>query len=126
MLEQGAERSPENSPALRKLAVMLRAEQLANERLARNYLVQQRDSSSDPRLREMLDKRVQRLEGLLVLREAQRAYEKDHGPLQEIPQLVEQGLLPMIPIDPLRLGYELKDGLIQLQKLKIAGMENQP
>lgn len=126
VLETGAERSPQNAAAMRKLAVMLRAEQFADERLALNYLVQQRDSSVDPKLKDMLDKRVIRLQGLIQLREAQRQYESEQGPLTDLQQLVDRGLLDELPTDPLRLGYELRDGSIELKKLKIAGLEEQP
>jgi hypothetical protein len=126
VLELGAQRWPENAAPLRKLAVMLQAESFADERLALNYLIQQRDTSADPALRQMLDKRVQRLQGLLSLREAQRRYEASHGPLGGLQQLVAQGVLDSLPVDPLRLGYELRDGRIVLKKLKIAGMEEQP
>ncbi len=126
MLEIGAERSTQNTAAMRKLAVMLRAEQFADERLALNYLIQQRDSAVDPKLRDMLDKRVIRLQGLIALREAQRRYEQTHGPLMALDQLVEQHLIDSLPTDPLRLGYELRDGHIDLKKLKIAGLEEQP
>lgn len=125
VLELGAQRSPENAAGLRKLGVMLRAESFADEQLALNYLLQQRDAARDPKLRDMLDARVQRLKGLLVLRDAQRRFEAEHGLLQKLEQLVEYGLLPALPEDPLRLGYELKDGRIILKKLKIAGMEDQ-
>ncbi|TYP63309.1 hypothetical protein [Stutzerimonas stutzeri] len=126
VLEIGAERSPQNAAAMRKLAVMLRAEQFADERLALNYLIQQRDSAADPKLHDMLDKRVIRLQGLIALREAQRSYEREHGPLLALEQLVEQSLIESLPADPLRLGYELRDGRIELKKLKIAGLEEQP
>lgn len=126
MLDLGAERSTQNAAAMRKLAVMLRAEQFADERLALNYLIQQRDSAADPKLRDMLDKRVIRLQGLIALRDAQRRYEQTHGPLTSLDQLVEQRLLDSLPTDPLRLGYELRDGHIELKKLKIAGLEEQP
>lgn len=121
-----AERWPDNAAVLRRLAITLRSEQFSDERLAVNYLTHQRDSTDDPKLRDMLDKRVVRLQGLVELREAQRVYEKSYGPLQGIQQLVERGVLSVIPVDPLRLGYELKGGLIQLKKLKIAGAENLP
>lgn len=126
VLEIGAQRSPQNAAAMRKLAVMLRAEQFADERLALNYVTQQRDNASDPKLREMLDKRVIRLQGLIELREAQRRYEQGHGPLTTLDQLVEQHLIESLPNDPLRLGYELRNGRIELKKLKIAGLEEQP
>ncbi|TCD23158.1 hypothetical protein E0D86_10440 [Pseudomonas sp. IC_126] len=126
MLEIGAQRSTDNAAAMQKLAVMLRAEQFADERLALNYLIQQRDSSPDPKLEDMLDKRVVRLQGLIQLREAQRQYEGEHGSLTDLQLLVDRGILDQLPVDPLRLGYELRDGHIELKKLKIAGLEEQP
>ncbi len=126
VLEIGARRSTDNAAAMQKLAVMLRAEQFADERLALNYLIQQRDSSVDPKLKDMLDKRVIRLQGLIQLREAQRQYESEQGPLTDLQQLVDRGLLDELPNDPLRLGYELRAGSIELKKLKIAGLEEQP
>jgi hypothetical protein len=126
VLELGAQRSPENAAGLRKLAVMLQAETFADEKLALNYLTQQRDAASDPKLRAMLDQRVIRLQGLVALREAQRRFDAKNGSLARLEQLVEAGLLPALPVDPLRLGYELREGKIILKKLKIAGMEDQP
>ncbi|WP_226685525.1 hypothetical protein [Stutzerimonas stutzeri] len=126
VLEIGARRSTDNAAAMQKLAVMLRAEQFADERLALNYLIQQRDSSVDPKLKDMLDKRVIRLQGLIQLRDAQRQYESEQGPLTDLQQLLDRGLLDELPNDPLRLGYELRDGSIELKKLKIAGLEEQP
>ena len=126
VLEIGAQRSTQNAAAMQKLAVMLRAEQFADERLALNYLIQQRDSASDPKLQDMLDKRVIRLQGLIALREAQRRYEREHGPLLALEQLVEQRMIGSLPEDPLRLGYELRDGHVELKKLKIAGLEERP
>ncbi|MDH0121437.1 hypothetical protein [Stutzerimonas stutzeri] len=126
VLEIGAQRSIQNAAAMRKLAVMLRAEQFADERLALNYLVQQRDSATDPKLRDMLDKRVIRLQGLIYLREAQRRYEADQGPLADLQQLISQGAIAELPTDPLRLGYELRNGRVELKRLKIAGSEEQP
>lgn len=126
MLEIGAGRSTQNGAAMQKLAIMLRTEQFADERLALNYLIQQRDSASDTKLRDMLDKRVIRLQGLIALRDAQRRYEGEHGPLMTLEQLVEQHLIESLPTDPLRLGYELRDGHVELKKLKIVGLEEQP
>jgi len=126
VLQIGAQRSTHNAAAMQKLAVMLRAEQFADERLALNYLIQQRDSATDPKLRDMLDKRVIRLQRLIYLREAQRRYEADHGPLADLQQLIGHGIIAELPTDPLRLGYELRDGRIELKKLKIAGLEEQP
>lgn len=126
MLEIAAGRSTQNAAAMQKLAIMLRVDQFADERLALNYLIQQRDSAADPKLQDMLDKRVIRLQGLIALRDAQRRYEGEHGPLMTLDQLVEQHLIESLPTDPLRLGYELRDGHVELKKLKIAGLEEQP
>lgn len=125
ILELGAQRSPENAASLRRLAIMLRAESFADEKLALEYLTRQRDAASDPRLHDLLDKRVVRLQGLVTLREAQRLFEASNGALASLEQLVEFGLLPALPEDPLRLGYELHEGQIILKKIKIAGMEDQ-
>ena len=124
-LELAAQRSTANSAGFRKLAVMLQAETFADEQLALDYLTRQRDAASDPKLRGMLDKRVVRLQGLVILREAQRRFEAKNGALARLEQLVEAGLLSALPDDPLRLGYELREGQIILKKLKIAGMEDQ-
>ncbi|WP_244973823.1 hypothetical protein [Ectopseudomonas mendocina] len=126
-LELAAERATDNAAGFRKLAVMLRAESFADEKLALNYLIQQRDDArGDSKLFQMLDKRVVRLQGLIDLRSAQRRYESQHGLLSDLVQLVSSGELSAIPEDPLRLGYELKNGQIILKKMQIAGMEEQP
>jgi len=126
VLEIGAQRATHNAAGMLKMAVMLRAEQFADERLALDYLTHQRDSSTDPKLKDMLAKRVIRLQGLIDLRAAQRRFEAEHGPLASLEQLVEAGTLAALPADPLRLGYELREGHIELKKLKIAGLEEQP
>ena len=126
ILELGAQRSPENAASLRRLAIMLQAESFADEKLALDYLARQRDAASDPRLRAMLDQRVARLQGLIALRQAQRHFETSNGALASLDQLVEFGLLPILPEDPVGLGYELREGQIILRKIKIVGMEDQP
>ncbi|WP_061240497.1 hypothetical protein [Ectopseudomonas composti] len=126
-LDLAAERATDNAAGFRKLAVMLRAESFADEKLALDYLIRQRDAAhNDPKLQQMLDKRVVRLQGLVSLRDAQRRFESENGSLQNLGQLVDYGLLTSLPEDPLRLGYELKDGRIILKKLQIAGIEDQP
>ena len=122
-LELAAQRSTENAAGFRKLAVMLRAESFADEELALAYLVKQRDAARyDPKLQQMLDKRVVRLRGLVALRAAKRRFEVGGRLLSDLQQLVDAGLLEKIPEDPLRLGYELRDGRIILKKLKVAGV----
>lgn len=125
-LEISAQRWPVNAASLRRMAIMLRAESFNDAQLALNYLQQQRDGTRDPRLRGMLGQRVVRLQGLVALREAQRRFEAKNGGLVSLDQLVASGLLPALPDDPLRLGYELRQGQIILKKMKIAGVEDQP
>lgn len=122
-LELAAERSSNNAVSFRKLAIMLRAESIPDEKLALDFLIGQRDTAGDAKLREVLDKRVVRLTGLVVLREAQRKYEAGRGPLSSLDQLIDGGVLQSLPEDPLRLGYELRAGKIYLKRLAIAGME---
>lgn len=123
-LELAAQRATGNAAGFRKLAVMLQAESFADEQLALDYLIKQRDAArSDPKLLQMLDKRVVRLQGLVELRAAQRHFEADGRSLSNLQQLVDAGLLSAIPDDPLRLGYEMRDGRIVLKKMKIAGLE---
>jgi hypothetical protein len=50
-LELAAQRATENAAGFRKLAVMLRAESFADESLALEYLVRQRDAARDSKLR---------------------------------------------------------------------------
>lgn len=126
-LELAAHRATDNAAGFHKLSAVLQAESFTDEKLALDYLIQQRDAArDDPKLHQMLDKRVVRLRGLVILREVQRRFESKYGSLQRLEQLVEHDLLSALPEDPLRLGYELRDGRIELRKLKIAGMEEQP
>ena len=124
-LEEAASRATANAAGFRKFAIMLKTEQIQDERLALEYLQAERDKSSDPKLKDMLAKRVQRLQGLVTLREAQRRFEVRVGsPLAAPEQLFESGLLTAFPEDPLKLGYEFVDGRFVLKKLKVAGVED--
>lgn len=126
-LEEAASRSTDNAAGFRKLAVMIQVEQIADERLALEFLNRERDQARDPKLKDMLAKRAVRLSGLVQLREAQRVYEKRNGiSLREPQQLIDSGLLKAFPEDPLRLGYEFLEGRFMLRKLQVAGAEERP
>ncbi len=126
-LEEAAKRATGNAAGFRKLAVMIQVEQIADERLALEFLNRERDQARDPKLKDMLAKRAVRLSGLVQLREAQRVYEKRNGmPLREPQQLIDSGLLKAFPEDPLRLGYEFLEGRFMLRKLQVAGAEERP
>jgi hypothetical protein len=119
-LEQAAQRSSNNSAAFRNLSIMLAAGKINDTRLAIEMIQRERDEAKDPVLKEMLDKRVVRLTGLLTLREAQASFEKRYNkPLLQPQELLESGLLKGFPDDPLRLGYEFRDQTFHLRQMKI-------
>ena len=123
-LEVAAQRSARNAAGFRKFAIMLKVEDIQDERVALEFLQKERDQAKDPKLKDMLAKRAVRLEGLVALREAQRQYEKKGAVLQDPQQLIETGLLQSFPEDPLKLGYEFIDGRFMLKRLKVAGVED--
>lgn len=123
-LRIAADRAGRNEAGYRKLAIMIEVEQIDDEKMALNLLKQERDKASGAKLIAMLDKRVKRLEGLLSLREAKRVYEERTGKaLQHPEQLITTGILKTLPVDPMKLGYELKDGQFILKQVKVAGVE---
>jgi hypothetical protein len=123
-LNQAADRSKENAPALRKLAIMITAGSLQDDAAALAYLENERKQAKDDKLRGMLDKRIARLQGLIVLRQAQAAYEQRFGkPLIDPQAIIETGLLQEFPADPLKIGYEFDEGRFRLREVRIAGLE---
>lgn len=123
-MEIAAQRATSNAAVFHKVAIMIGAEELDDAQLILDYLRQQRDNAEDPKLREMIEKRVVRMEGLMLLREAKQEYESRFGrPLEQPQQLIESGIIEAFPKDPLRLGYELSNGEFTLKKVKILGVE---
>lgn len=124
-LEDAASRATSNSAGFRKFSIMLKVEQIQDEQLAVEFLQAEYDQTSDSKLKAMLAKRVERLQGLVKLRDAQRRFEARFGQSLKTPeQLLERGLLEVFPDDPLKLGYEFIDGRFVLKKLKVAGVED--
>lgn len=123
-LEIAAARSEQNRAAIKRMEIMIAAQEFDDEQMAMNYLRLQREEANDPRLEEMLDDRITRLEGLYTLREAQNRFEQEQGrPLRHPNELLETGLLESFPEDPMRLGYIFVDGVFRLQTRTIQGME---
>lgn len=119
-LELAAQRSADNAPAFRTFSTMLAAGEINNAHMALKMLKNERDKAKDSKLREMLDKRVERMKGLLVLRDAQAEYEKRFKKGLTRPQeLLESGILKNFPVDPLGIGYEFKEQTFHLKKMKI-------
>lgn len=123
-IEAAASRATENAAVFRKFAIMIAAGEFRDDEAALEYLTRERDQAADPKLRQMLDRRVGRLAGLLQLRAAQQAYEIQFGkPLTDPLALLEHGLLKAYPDDPMRIGYEFADGRFRLKEIQIAGLE---
>lgn len=123
-IDIAAERSEENRATLQKMAIMMSAKKLNDEKMALAYLRNQRDQAADPQLKEMLDRRLLRLEGLLTLRDAQARFEKQQGhPLKNPDDLLSSGILEAFPHDPMRLGYEFVEGRFRLRSFKVGELE---
>jgi hypothetical protein len=117
-LEQAAERarSPEQTSSFKRIGLMLEAGTFRETEAALAFLRHEWEASNDERLRTMLVRRIERLEGLKTLEDAQAAFEQRHGrPLQAPNELLESGLLPAFPLDPLGIGYVFVDGRFALK-----------
>ena len=124
ILDIAAERSTTNKAALKRMSIVMASRQLNDVKMAAAYLQNQRDSTTDPKLVEMLDRRLKRLEGLIMLRDAQARFEAEQGhPLVDPNELLTTGTLAAPPLDPMRIGYEFVDGQFQLRAMRIGGME---
>jgi hypothetical protein len=123
-LELAASRSPENYATLRKTAIMIAVGEFQDDRMARDYLQRQYEQAADAKLRDMLEKRVGRLDGLIILRTAQKKFEQQFGrPLASPQELLAKGIIQRFPPDPLGIGYEYRNGTFLLRQLRIAGTE---
>lgn len=117
-----AERSPENRVALQRFGVMVEAEGIPDARMARGYLVAQQKQARDKALKDMLELRIRRLDGLILLRDAQAAYVKKTGrPLEDPQLLITDGYLSAFPMDPLRLGYTYSNGIFAMTEVGVKG-----
>lgn len=124
VIELAARRSEKNQVALKKIAIVMESKKLNDISMAAAYLRQQRDEAKDQELVEMLDRRLMRLEGLITLRDAQDRYEKKFGqPLRHPEDLINSKILPALPQDPLRIGYEFVDGHFRLRAMNVGGLE---
>lgn len=102
-----ARSSPTNARALRAMAGRW-YEQGDDPRLARGLIIAMQEQTRDPELRRQLQVRVERLDGLVQLRDAHSAFLAKHSrPADSLQQLVGYGELRSLPIDPAGLGYRL-------------------
>lgn len=118
-LKIAADRSHDNAAAFRTFSVMLAAGKINDLHIALKMLKDERDKAKDPKLKEMLSKRVVRLQGLLTLRNAQATYEKRYSkPLTNPQDLLNTGILKGYPNDPLKIGYQFQGNAFHLRQLK--------
>jgi hypothetical protein len=122
-IELAADRSPKNAPGYRQIALMMTVNSIEDARVALAMLAEERDRVKDPHLRRMLERRVERMRGLVILRDARKVYEERTGKRLVDPlELVQTRVLESYPVDPMRLGYELRDGEFYLRSLKVDGL----
>lgn len=120
VLHVAAARSPQNAPAFLTYATMLDVGNVQQTQMALTMLKQAKADAKSEQHQAMLEKRIVRLQGLLILRQAQQTYEKKSGkPLQNIHDLITNGIIEAFPEDPMQLGYELKEGIFQMRQLRI-------
>lgn len=119
-LKLAAERSAANAAVFKTFSIMLTAGEIKDTEVALEMLKNQRDQATDEKLRDSLDKRVSRLNGLVTLRRAQKQYEERFGvPLADPNELIKNGILESFPIDPLQIGYDFQDNEFHLLERKI-------
>lgn len=124
-LLDAAARATNNAAALRKLAIMIKAESMDDVEMAIRYLQQEKARSADTKLKHMLERRIIRLQGLKILRNAQHEYEKvREKKLHDPKQLIDAGIIEAYPHDPLGLGYIFIDNEFKLAQRKIQGLES--
>lgn len=122
-IELAADRSPKNAAGYRQIALMMTVNNMKDAHAALAMLVDERDRAKDPKLKQLLNRRVERLRGLVTLREARKAYEERFGkPLSDPIELIHKKVLDDLPVDPMRLGYELRDGEFYLKQLGVDGL----
>lgn len=99
------------------LAVTVQASEYDDLAAALAYLREERSRAGDASLQAAIDRRIGRLEGLLVLRESQQIYERKYGRSLRHPQeLLSSGVLADFPKDPLGVGYEFRGQRFELRQ----------
>lgn len=105
--EVAAQRYPPNAAALRDMAAKW-YERGDDPAVALGILKAMHEQSRDGNFRLLLEARMQRLEGLQVLRRAAQAYRAAHGAAPaRLEGLLGYAGLAQLPQDPLQLGYVL-------------------
>lgn len=104
------------------LAINIQARQFDDAKAALRYLAQEKSRARDPALKEALEKRIGRLQGLVNLRQAQADYEsRSKVALIDPADLLRTGVLKEFPVDPLGIGYEFSNGRFELKQFVLEG-----
>jgi hypothetical protein len=121
-MELAADRATVNAPGFRQAAIMMTISAIKDANAAIAMLHYELERARDAGLRVILNKRIERLRGLVILREAKKDFEDRFKKQLESPvQLIEFGILKSFPKDPLQLGYVFRDGEFHLQKMQVDG-----
>lgn len=123
LLRIAADRSEHNADAFKTLAVMVEVDKINDAAIALELLKRERDKADGKVLVKKLNLRVARLEGLVLLREAQNRYEESTGEKLSYPnKLLTAGIIENFPQDPMKIGYEFANGRFRLKKVRVAGL----
>ena len=120
-IELAAQRSTHNASEYRNFSIMLAVEEIDDTSMAIKMLEHERDlPTTEADLKEMLDLRVTRLQGLLLLRNAQKEFEAKYDkPLTDPQKLLSSGIISSFPKDPLGKGYVFREHEFHLQEVQI-------
>lgn len=119
-LQQAIDRSSSNKVALQRLYIAMESDKFDDRVLAQAYLKQERDQADNAELKEALQMRIERLNGLIILDQAKAEFERRFNrPLAKPQELIEQGIITAYPTDPLGIGYEFRDNAFVFSQLRI-------
>ena len=120
LLDVAAQRATDNRLPFQRMGILFESESYPDVKLAHRFLANQRDQVRDPKLKDLINQRMGRLDGLIVLNDAQQEYEsRFHHPLEKPERLIESGILKTFPADPTQLGYVFEGGRFALRELKL-------
>jgi len=117
-LKVAQQRWKENARGIANIIHSITANQFDDASAAIEYLEEEQKHATTERTKKALQHRINRIKGLIVLRDAQKEYEAKFGKLEYLEQLTEKNILAELPEDPLYLGYEIRGGRIEVRQLR--------
>jgi len=107
-----------NRVAINNMIISLKAKRFNIAEQSLVFLQHEYKTTKDKKSKNSLLKRITRIEQLIVLRNAQKEYEAKYGELEYLDQLVERQILDELPEDPLFLGFEIRNGRVEIKQIK--------